>query len=219
MKSDSQIRKDVQAELLWTPDVQSADIDVVVDGGVVTLTGFVPRFFDKEQAEAATKRVNGVLGIANDIHVRSVRKPDDPEIARECVAAIALDMPQVAPQVRVIVRDAHVVLEGDVEWFWQRQRIEANVRAVQGINVVTNRIAIRPRVAAEDVKRRIEEAFRRSADVDARQVSVEASDGEVTLRGTVSSLSEKEEAQRTAWSAPGVSRVIDHIEISPRRVA
>jgi osmotically-inducible protein OsmY len=215
MKTDADIKADVEAELMWTPDVESAEIHVVVKGGVVALTGTVPGFFDKVQAEEAAKRVHGVLGIANDLHVRSDRQPGDPEIAREAVDAIALDMPRVAPQVRVVVRDAHVVLEGEVEWFWQKKRIEAIVRAIKGINVVTNLIAIQPRIAAADVKRRIEDAFRRSAEVDARRISVETHDREVTLRGTVRSLAEKEEAQRTAWSAPGVSRVVDQIVVSP----
>lgn len=113
------------------------------------------------------------------------------------------------------MRDGHVSLDGAVEWQWQRQRLESTVRAVNGVAVVNSLLAIRPHVVADDIKRSIEIAFRRSAEVDAARLSVEAHDSEVTLRGAVRSLYEKDEAQRTAWSAPGVTQVINEITVNP----
>ncbi|HET9474161.1 MAG TPA: BON domain-containing protein [Steroidobacteraceae bacterium] len=217
MKTDDEIRCDVAEELHWTPDVVSDDIVVKVDGGIVTLTGSVPSHSDKYQAECAAKRVIGVIGIANDIRVRtcSADRPSDTSIAQEAAEAIRSDLPHVADHVQVVVRDGHLTLEGSVEWQWQRQRLESTVRAIKGVAVVNNLLAIEPRVAPNDIKRRIEDAFRRSAEVDAQSVTVEARDSEVILRGAVRSLYEKDEAQRTAWSAPGVTRVVNEITVSP----
>jgi osmotically-inducible protein OsmY len=114
-----------------------------------------------------------------------------------------------------VVADGHLTLEGEVEWNWQRQRLESIVRDINGVTVVANLLVIRPRVVAEDIKRSIEDAFLRSAEVDALRISVEARDGEVILRGAVRSLYEKDEAQRTAWSAPGVTQVINEITVRP----
>jgi osmotically-inducible protein OsmY len=124
------------------------------------------------------------------------------------------DLPEVAGNVKVLVSGGHVTLEGSVEWFWQRQRLEATVRAVEGVCTVANLITVAPSSVPDDIKRRIEAAFLRSAELDSNRVSVEARDGEVTLRGTVSSLREKDEAQRTAWSAPGVHRVHNEITVA-----
>ena len=215
-KPDRKIQHDVEAELEWTPDVDADEIVVAVTNGIVTLTGNVPNYYDKLHAELATKRVAGVTGIATDIRVRTSGNggANDADIARRAVDIIHGDLPNTAPNIRVIVRDGHVTLEGEVEWQWQRQRIESTVRSLRGVDVVSNLIAIQPRVVADDIQRRIEDAFRRSAEVDAQSLSVEARNGEVTLRGSVRSLSEKEEAQRTAWSAPGVKRVVNEINVS-----
>jgi osmotically-inducible protein OsmY len=217
MKSDTQIQNDIENELVWTPEVDAADIFVKVSGGVVTLTGHVPSYHDKLQAESAAKRVLGCAGVANDIEVRraSAHTKTDPQIAREAVDAISADLPEVANDVQVVVRDGHVTLEGAVEWHWQRQRLESTVRSVKGIDVVNNLIAIRPRPVPADIKHRIEDAFRRSAEIDAGRVSVETHDNVVILRGQVRSHHERDEAQRTAWSAPGVTRVANNITISP----
>jgi osmotically-inducible protein OsmY len=216
MNNDDQIRGDVIAELRWVPDLDDTRIDVTVNGGIVTLGGSVPTYCDRMHAEGAAKRVKGVTGVANEIKVasQSAERLTDGAIARSAVDAIRDDLPAVAGAIQVVVSDAHVTLEGEVEWQWQRQRIESTVRAVQGVAALTNLIVVRPAVQPEDVKQRIEQAFIRSAEIDARKVIVDVRDGEITLRGAVSSLREKEEAQRTAWSAPGVRRVDNQIVVS-----
>jgi osmotically-inducible protein OsmY len=172
---------------------------------------------DKLLAEEAARRVAGVRGIANDITVQlsAEEQRHDSQIARAAVDAITADLPLLAERIQVVVRDGHVTLDGAVEWHWQRQRIEATVREIPGVTVVSNLLEICPRVVADDIKRRIEDAFRRSAQVDAQQLTVETHDHEVILRGAVRSLHEKDEAQRTAWCAPGVTRVTNEIVVSP----
>lgn len=216
MSNDIRIRKDVIDELRWVPDIDDTHIDVQVADGIVTLSGYVPEYDDRFQAECAAKRVQGVAGVANDIRVSGIyaQRRADPVLAHEAVAAIRADLPEVAGNIKVLVSDGHVTLEGTVEWFWQRQRLEATVRAVEGVCTVANLITVAPSSVPDDIQRRIEAAFLRSAEIDAKKVSVEARDGEVTLRGTVSSLREKEEAQRTAWSAPGVHRVRNQITVA-----
>jgi osmotically-inducible protein OsmY len=217
MPTNFDIKRDVEAELRWSPEFDERDIAVKVEDGVVMLTGFVGNYYEKYQAENAVKRVKGVAGVANEIQVR----PDgaygvsDPDIARAAVAALKLALPGVAESVKVIVKQAHLTLEGTVEWYFQRQQAENAVRNLKGVTGVTNLVQIKPRVTPVDVKRRIEEAFRRSAEVDAQHVSVQARDGEVTLSGTVRSWIEREEAQQTAWSAPGVTRVKNEIRVNP----
>lgn len=217
MRSDRDIQTDVEAELRWVPDVDESDILVSVAAGIVTLRGGVPHFLDRFHAENAARRVIGCAGVVNDIHVR--RKagecPTDGEIARAAVDAIALDMPEVASSVQVVVSDGHVKLEGAVDAQWQSSRIESSVRAIKGVTVVANLIRIRPHVVPADVQQRIEAAFRRSAEVDAAQIRVETRNDTVFLSGTVHSLHEKGEAERTAWSAPGVVGVVNDLTVVP----
>jgi osmotically-inducible protein OsmY len=183
----------------------------------VTLHGSVPHFLDRFHAENAARRVIGCAGVVNDIHVRRTpgESPSDGEIARAAVDAIAIDMPDVAGSVQVIVSDGHVKLEGTVGGQWQAARIESTVRAIRGVTVIANLIRIRPHAAPTDVKQRIEAAFRRSAEVDAAQIRVEARDDTIYLSGTVHSLHEKGEAERTAWSAPGVAGVVNGLTVIP----
>jgi len=216
MKSDAELKRDVEAELKWDPDIDATDIGVSAKSGVVTLTGFVRSYTQKWQAERDVKRVAGVTGVANDIEVRlpSGSEQADPEIARDAVAALKDELPYSSEHMKVTLRNGWVTLEGSAEWNYQRTRAEDAVRRVRGIKGVSNLIILKPRVAPAEIKSKIEEAFRRNAEIDANRITVEANGGEVVLRGTVRSWVERQEAERAVWRAPGVTKVENHITIS-----
>jgi osmotically-inducible protein OsmY len=217
MKSDSEIERDVREELQWHPDLDAIDIAVSVKNGVVALTGFVSSYTDKYEAEVAAKRVAGVVGVANDLEVRmpSVDQRPDPDIARDAVAAIKSQLPVSWENIKVVVKNGWITLEGQAEWQYQRQTAENAVRRIKGVKGVSNMIRLRPRAQPSEIKRKIQDAFRRSAEVDADHITVETNGSEVILKGTVRSWVEREEAERVAWSAPGVTMVDDRIVVSP----
>jgi osmotically-inducible protein OsmY len=217
MRSDSEIERDVREELKWDPDLDASDIAVSVKDGVVTLAGFTPSYADRLEAEAAAKRVAGVLAVANDIEVRlpAIDQRPDPDIARDAVAALKAELPISYDRIKLTAKDGWITLEGAVEWQYQKTTAENAVRRVKGVKGVTNVVTVKPKVEPSELQRKIMEAFKRNAEVDANRITVEANGSEVILKGTVRSWIEREEAERVAWSAPGVTRVEDRIVVSP----
>lgn len=215
-KSDNSLRDDVLLELKWDPKTSSAsDIAVAVKDGVVTLSGFVPSFWEKDAAEKAVKRVYGVRGIANDIEVKLFWQRTDPEIARDAVHELESHVSIPADRIKVTVKDGWVTLEGTVDWEYQKSLAQSAMKRLKGVSGVTNKIQVTPKASAAEVKSKIEEALRRSAELDARRITVEIEGSTVKLYGSVSSWAERDEAERAAWSAPGTTMVENHILVNP----
>ncbi|RKT14244.1 osmotically-inducible protein OsmY [Paraburkholderia sp. RAU2J] len=215
MRTDEDIKRDVEYELNWDPDIDPSDIGVAVKDGAVTLSGFARSFRQRRKAEEDATRVRGVRGVANDVEVRLplINKPPDPEIVREIIAQLKAELPYAADTIKAVVRDGHVTLKGEVEWDYQRRRAADAALRASGVTGLTNEIEIKPKVKPDDLQRKIEDAFKRNAEVDAQHITVEAEGNTVVLRGTVRSWAEREEAERVAWLAPGVMRVDNRITI------
>ena len=216
MKSDEDVRDDVESELRWDPGLDATDIVVAVRDGAVTLTGFVKSFNEKWEAEDVAKRVAGVLGVANDLDVRlpSISQRPDPDIARDAVTTLLYELPDLIDDIKVVVKEGLVRLEGDVESHQQRRHVARAVRRVRGIKGVINTIKVSSPVAPVDIHQRIAEALKRNALLEAANIVVEANGNEVVLKGTVRSWAERKEADEAAWRAPGVLKVDNRITIA-----
>jgi osmotically-inducible protein OsmY len=217
MRTDEDIRRDVEAELAWAPEIQSTDIAVTAKEGVVTLVGFVRSYSEKYEAEQVAKRVLGVKALVNDLDVKLATGTEriDREIAEDALDALKRELPVSSQGITAVVRDGWITLEGQVQWDFQRRMAEAAVRNVRGVKGVVNLIKVEPKASPTEVKARIEEALKRSAEVDASNIEVEAEGGTVTLRGRVRSWAERDEAEKAAWRAPGVREVRNLIVIEP----
>lgn len=213
---DIELRKDVLAELEWDPSVDARTIGVAVEDGVAALTGHVDSYATKANAEKIVKRVRGVQGVANDIEVKlpSSVERDDVDIARSAVHALEWNVAVPNDRVQVTVMNGWVTLDGSVDWYYQKRAAEDAVFLLAGVRGVANNLSVATtKVRAGDVKDMIEAALRRNAEIDAEKIEVKASEGNVTLTGTVRSWVERQDAVNAAWSAPGVRNVVDQIRV------
>jgi osmotically-inducible protein OsmY len=215
--TDAELREAIQDELCWEPSFDDREIGVSVKDGVATLTGTVRNFFEKWEAGAAAGRIHGVKAVANDIEVLlpGDGRRSDTDIARAAAEALAWNVALPADRIKVSVSDAWITLTGEVDWGYQKAAAEASVRRLLGVKGVSNEVSIKSKAVPADIKARIEAAFRRSAAIDAQRIRVEAKGGEVTLRGNARTWFERDEAERSAWSAHGVTSVENLISLTP----
>jgi osmotically-inducible protein OsmY len=214
-RSDVEIQAEVQAELKWEPRVQATEIGVAVKDGVVTLTGWVDTYTKRWAAEEAAHRVRGVKAVANDIEVRlgTGGERTDPEIAAAAARALQWDALLVPEKIDVTVSKGWLTLKGTVDWQYKKQEAERVVRHLPGVKGVSNLIDVKPKLQPAEIKKQVEQALVRSAQTDAERISVEVDGSKVTLKGTVRAWAERQEAERAAWRAPGVTVVDNRINV------
>ncbi|WLG47000.1 BON domain-containing protein [Pseudomonas sp. FP1740] len=214
--NDLSLRQSIMDELEFQPEIEAANIGVTVDNGVVTLTGHVKSYAQKVSAERAVKSIKGVRAVAEEIQVRPMKGAGT---ADDAIASRALniltwssDIPE--QDIKVIVQKGWITLEGEVDWQYQKETAEMAVRKLSGVVGVDNRLTLRPQVNVEDIQRRIEEALKRNAEVDAQEIHVKVEGDVVKLEGKVHLWRERKIAERAAWSVPGVRQVDDHLRIA-----
>lgn len=217
LRSDTDIQKDIIAELKWEPSLRDDDIAVSVRDGVVTLAGFTDSYVDRWKAEQVASKVKGVKAIANDIEVKlpsSSTRPD-PDIARAALDALRWNISVPHDRIKVKVEKGWVTLEGDVDWYYQKEAAERSVRYLTGVRGVSNLMTLRARPVPADIKQKIKDALQRGAEFDAEHITVEMDGSKVILRGTVRSFAEMQDAERAARNAHGVTEVENRLTVDP----
>ena len=215
MKSDNQIQEDIIDQLKWEPFLNASQIGAAVKNGIVTLTGQVDTYSKKLAAENAAKKIAGVKAIAEDIQigVSPEYNKTDTEIAEAVLNALKWHTAVQEEKIKIKVENGNVRLEGEVEWEFQRNNAETAIENLTGIRSVMNLINVKPNFTASDIKKKITAAFQRSATIDAGKITVEVTGDKVILGGKVRSFAEKEDAEKAAWLAPGVTRIESRIEM------
>jgi osmotically-inducible protein OsmY len=215
MSQDIEIRDDVERELFYHFGAKAAAFGVAVEDGVVTLTGIADNYAQKLQALRAAERISHVKAVACDMQVRlpGPQQRTDGDLARTAANVLAWHCSVPPGRVRIGVENGWITLQGTLNW---RYQVDAAVEAVAnltGVRGVDNRLVVDPLLDAVDTKANIEAALKRSAAIDDRNVLVDVENDKVSLHGEVRSIPEREEAERIAWSAPGVADVANHLLI------
>lgn len=221
MRTDAQIQKDVIAQMQWDPFLNTGNIGVSVNDGVVTLSGQVDSFARKQAAESAAKKILGVKAVAEEIKVGPSLAYDrsDTDIARAVATALSWHSAVQEDRIRIKVEKGVVTLDGDVEWNYQRTAAADAIRNLNGVKWVNNAIVVKPALLPGDVRKKIKDAMARNASLDADKISVEVTGNKVVLRGNVRSLAEREDAEYAAWAAPGVSTVENKLVVEVPELA
>ncbi len=217
MKSDTQLQRDVLEELKWEPSITEKEIGVAVKDGVVTLNGYVNSYVEKYNAERTASTVNGVKAVADELKVKlpDSHERTDTELAHAVVNALKWDIEVPDDRIKATVENGWVELKGDLEWQYQKWAAQAAIRNLTGVKGVSNMLRVKPKkVSTFEVGVKIKDALRRHAELDAEKITIEAKDGLVTLKGTVTSFTERRDAEAAAWRAPGVTRVDDLLAVS-----
>jgi osmotically-inducible protein OsmY len=215
--TDKDLKRHIEDALNWEPSFDAAEIGVSVDNGVVTLRGDVATYAARSTAERVTLAVYGVKAVANDLNVKLPGEyhRTDSDIAQAAVNALQWNTVVPTNRVTVTVSNGWVTLKGNVDWQYQKDAAARAVRDLTGVRGVNNNLTVQPHVQPGEVRDKIESAFKRSAEIDARRINVTATDGKVILSGNVRSWAERQEAERAAWAAPGVTQVDDRLSITP----